>query len=97
MGFLVYIIYSKSLNKFYIGYTADFEARLIFHNSAQNKIWTQKGQPWIVHQLIDQLDKAQALRIEKHLKKMKSRKYLIELKANPLTIVDLKQRFRHSS
>jgi putative endonuclease len=93
MDFSVYIIYSESLNKFYIGYTSDFNNRLDFHNCPNNTIWTKKGQPWAVHLIIDQLDKSQALRMEKHLKKMKSRKYLAELNTNPQQIDDLKKRF----
>ncbi|REG81873.1 GIY-YIG catalytic domain-containing protein [Algoriphagus antarcticus] len=45
MDFLVYIIYSKSLDKFYIGYSADFEKRISFHNSTQNTIWTKASDP----------------------------------------------------
>ena len=94
MDFSVYIIYSVNLDKFYIGYTADFENRINFHNSVQNTIWTKRGQPWELYFTIDQLEKSQALRIEKHLKKMKSKKYLIGLKANTQSIFDLKQRYR---
>ncbi|UZD24343.1 GIY-YIG nuclease family protein [Algoriphagus halophytocola] len=96
MDFSVYILYSRSLDKFYIGYTADFTARLAFHNSAQNKIWTKRGQPWEVHLLIDRLEKSQALKMEKHLKKMKSRNYLLELKADPSAIDGLMRRFGQS-
>ena len=93
MDFAVYILYSMSLDKFYIGYTSDFSARLAFHNSLQNNIWTKRGQPWAVHLLIEKLGKSQALKIEKHLKNMKSRKYLLDLKLNPSAIAELKQRF----
>ncbi|MEP1260725.1 GIY-YIG nuclease family protein [Algoriphagus sp.] len=93
MDFSVYILHSQSIDKFYIGYTSDFSQRLKFHNSDQNKIWTKKGQPWAVHILLEGLEKSQAMKIEKHLKNMKSRKYLIDLKLNPLNILDLKQRF----
>ncbi|UZD24339.1 GIY-YIG nuclease family protein [Algoriphagus halophytocola] len=96
MDFSVYILYSRSLDKFYIGYTANFTARLAYHNSTQNKIWTKRGQPWEVHLLIDRLEKSQALKMEKHLKKMKSRNYLINLKADPSAIDALIQRFRKS-
>ena len=93
MDFSVYILYSQSLDKFYIGYTSDFSARFDFHNSLQNNIWTKNGKPWAVHLLIEKLGKSQALKIEKHLKNMKSRNYLIDLKLNPSAIAELKQRF----
>ncbi|UZD24345.1 GIY-YIG nuclease family protein [Algoriphagus halophytocola] len=96
MDFSVYILYSRSLDKFYIGYTANFTERLAYHNSTQNKIWTKRGQPWEVHLLIDRLEKSQALKMEKHLKKMKSRNYLLELKADPSAIDGLMRRFGQS-
>ncbi len=93
MDFLVYIIYSKSIDRFYIGYTSDFENRINFHNNLLNKIWTKRGQPWSKYLIINQLNKTQALRIERHLKKMKTRNYLIQLNENPEMIVELKKRF----
>lgn len=41
----VYIIYSKKLNKKYIGYTKDLKDRLIHHNSDRSN-YTSKGVQW---------------------------------------------------
>ena len=45
--YVVYILYSKKLNRFYTGTTDDFERRLAEHNS--NKYddgFTSRGIPW---------------------------------------------------
>ena len=90
----VYILHSERLNKFYIGYSSDPNQRLCFHNSAINHIWTKGGQPWELYFTIDSLHYQQAIRIEKHLKKMKSSRYLRNLLAYPELSETLKKRFR---
>ncbi|MCD6440451.1 MAG: GIY-YIG nuclease family protein [Candidatus Marinimicrobia bacterium] len=47
MDYFVYIIYSKSRNKYYIGYTHDLHLRLIHHNDGWTKS-TKSGIPWIL-------------------------------------------------
>ena len=39
----VYILHSQKLNRFYIGYTADFEARMAFHKTATAHKFTAKA------------------------------------------------------
>jgi putative endonuclease len=46
--YTVYVLYSKSTNKIYIGFTSDIEQRLISHNHPGNKGWTRKFYPWIL-------------------------------------------------
>ncbi|KAA3649517.1 MAG: hypothetical protein DWP98_07110 [Bacteroidetes bacterium] len=48
MGHFVYIIYSESIDKYYVGKTKSVQNRLKFHNSKLNKIWSKKGKPWIL-------------------------------------------------
>jgi len=43
--YYVYILFSKKLNKKYIGFTADLRTRFIQHNSGCCK-FTAKGIPW---------------------------------------------------
>jgi putative endonuclease len=48
--FTVYILYSLSYNKTYVGYTADMEARFKSHNELATKGWTINFRPWqILH------------------------------------------------
>ncbi|MBO3699287.1 GIY-YIG nuclease family protein [Roseivirga sp. E12] len=90
----VYILFSPSINRFYIGYTSDFEGRFRFHNDLlRNHIWTKRGQPWERHLLTEELSKSQALRIERHIKGMKSRKYIQKLAQSKTSIIQLKRKF----
>jgi putative endonuclease len=92
--FIVYILYSPSIDKFYIGYTSNIEQRLHFHNdTTKNKIWTKRGQPWEEFFTIQGLQKSQALKIEKHIKRMKSKKYIQDLPNNPKSLEELKAKF----
>jgi putative endonuclease len=43
--FLVYILYSAKLDKYYVGYTGDSEQRLSYHNAGRVN-FTSKGIPW---------------------------------------------------
>ena len=90
----VYILYSKKLNRFYIGETFDVILRLERHNSDyyENK-YTSKGQPWEVFLKIECKDKSQAKNIEKHIKKMKSKKYIENLKKHPEISQKLLQKY----
>ncbi len=47
MPFYVYILWSASLRKTYVGFTANLDARLHAHNNGV-KGWTLRGRPWIL-------------------------------------------------
>ena len=80
----VYIIYSSSKNSFYIGESMDIENRLTEHNSDLHKFsYTRKAKDWVIFYLLECENKAQAEKIEKHIKRMKSRKYYENLKKYP--------------
>jgi len=92
--YAVYILFSKKLNKYYIGYTSNLESRLAYHNnSVINKIWTKRGIPWEIFFQIDGMSEVQALRVEKHIKKMKSTKYIDNLKQYPDMVQKLKKKY----
>ena len=75
MSFFVYIIYSASLNKFYVGYTSDLEKRLSEHNSGISD-FTSKASDWIIKYFEVYPSREFAIRREKEIKKKKSRKYI---------------------
>ncbi len=82
--FCVYILYSKSLNLFYVGQTEDINARINEHNSGFYKnSFTAKAHDWNLYHLINCTSKTQAIKIEAHIKRMKSRKYIESLKTYP--------------
>ena len=45
--FTVYILFSKSTQKFYVGFTCDLEDRLTRHNDLRSKS-TKSGTPWVL-------------------------------------------------
>jgi putative endonuclease len=77
----VYILYSKKLNKFYTGSCLDFEKRLTDH-LAKKFIdgFSAKTNDWELFYIIKDLTYKQAREIEAHIKRMKSKKYIEELK-----------------
>ncbi|MFM7629406.1 MAG: GIY-YIG nuclease family protein [Algoriphagus sp.] len=44
--FFVYVLYSPSANKFYVGYTSNLESRLLSYNLLGIKDWTKPYRPW---------------------------------------------------
>ena len=80
----VYILYSSSLDKYYTGETSNLKLRLNHHNSSFYKnAFTTSGDDWVLFYRIICKDVFQARKIEKHIKSMKSRKYILNLKQYP--------------
>jgi putative endonuclease len=81
----VYIIYSSSHDKFYIGFTnEDPSTRLMRHNSDyyQDK-FTSKYKPWDLFWTLECETSKQAQQIERHIKGMKSKTYIQNLTKYP--------------
>ena len=80
-----YILFSEILNKYYIGFTQESViSRLEKHNnSVYDKAFTTITNDWIVYLVIACEDISQAIKIEKHIKKMKSRTYIENLLRYP--------------
>ena len=91
--FYVYILYSPTVNSFYIGQTENLERRLEQHNLHQYEAsHTSRASDWEVFFTIKCTSRRQAILIEKHTKKAKKRKYLEDLKTYPeisLRLIDL--------
>jgi putative endonuclease len=82
--FCVYILYSKSIDRYYIGYTENLASRLVQHNRHVFKgSFTDRSEDWDIYFLIECESESQAISIEKHIKKNKSRNYLENLKHYP--------------
>jgi putative endonuclease len=79
MKHIVYILFSKKLNRFYTGYTSNLTTRMDFHRNAPNNKFTAKADDWELFYTIDCDCKKQALAIEKYIKRMKSSKYIRNL------------------
>ncbi|MCU0328782.1 MAG: GIY-YIG nuclease family protein [Chitinophagales bacterium] len=81
----VYIIYSHKIDTFYIGIThEDIEERIQKHNIAfYGKKFTAQSKDWELFHFIECNSVSQTIKIEKHIKAMKSRKYIQNLKIYP--------------
>jgi putative endonuclease len=75
MNFKVYILWSESLQRFYVGSTNNIEDRLHRHNSGYEK-FTSRGRPWIMICDFDCGDRADAVSLENRIKKRGIRRFL---------------------
>ena len=91
--YIVYILYSPSSDKYYVGQTDNLELRLQFHNELSEKSFTSKYRPWIIKQSIAVVDRSIAMRIEKYIKGRKSRKYIESLIHDQIIVEKLLQKF----
>ena len=73
--FFVYIIFSSSLNKYYIGYTTDLVKRLGEHNNRVST-FTSKASDWVLKYQQGFPERELAMKREKEIKNKKSRKYI---------------------
>ncbi|MEO0038311.1 MAG: hypothetical protein RIQ59_1522 [Bacteroidota bacterium] len=81
MPFFVYILFSNTKDKFYIGFTSDIEERIIRHNQ-KSKGFTGNNNDWeIVYSEIFS-EKSEALAREKQIKSWKSKIKIQELIKN---------------
>jgi putative endonuclease len=92
-----YIIHSESLNRFYVGALhEDLEKRVQKHNEHAygNHRFTEKASDWKVYLFIPFETYSQAIRIERHIKKMKSSRYIENLKTYPEMVNKLVGKFK---
>lgn len=90
----VYVLYSAEIDRFYIGSCMDFKQRIAQHkNKTFEKSFTAQANDWEVFIQFHELGYPQARAIEAHIKRMKSRKYLYNLKNYPEMIAKLKSKY----
>ncbi len=79
-----YILYSTKFNRYYTGETPDVNARLLYHNSYElNTNSTKAGIPWEIKLIIPCDDRIHAIRVEKHIKRIKSKHFIENLLKYP--------------
>jgi putative endonuclease len=83
--FWVYILYSPSRDLFYTGYTTlTAEERLDRHlKEYYGSKFTASVKDWELFYQLECISTRQAIQIEKHIKRMKSKKYITDLKRFP--------------
>jgi putative endonuclease len=82
--FYIYILYSQSADRYYIGHTDDLVRRIEEHNNIIKNSYTSKFRPWILKASFPVSEsRGEARKIEFYLKKMKSRFLIEKLIMNP--------------
>ena len=93
---LVYILHSKTLDRFYIGFTSNLNQRMEFHlHPEESRKFTSKAKDWELFFKIYCETKNQALEIEQHIKKMKSKIYIVNLVQYPDIIIKLLEKYKN--
>ncbi len=79
--YFIYILYSESADKFYVGYTSNIALRLHQHNEQENfNTFTSKHRPWVLKALFNcGKEEKSAIKIEKYIKKQHSRNLILKL------------------
>ena len=77
MRYYVYILISLSDGSFYIGQTNDLESRIKRHNAGYEK-YTKSKTPWKVYWSTLVESRSEAVKLERKLKNLKSRKRIVE-------------------
>ena len=78
--YYVYILQSDKTGVYYVGQTNDLERRLNEHNSTIETKFTNRHYPWKLKASFEiGDDRSLALKIERHIKNQKSKKYIKEI------------------
>ena len=82
MPYSVYILYSATADKFYVGETENVETRLLSHLSGISK-YTSIAKDWKLVYTEEFSTRTEAISREKDIKRKKSRKYIEFLISQP--------------
>jgi putative endonuclease len=83
MTFFLYILFSQSTDRYYVGHSEDPNRRLSEHNFGEYHKSTTPGRPWELKAVFSiQGTRGEAMKVEAYIKKQKSRK-LIERLIDP--------------
>ena len=78
--YYLYILYSVSSNIYYVGYTNNYQKRLFEHNNSEHPTFTSKHRPWNLSAIYFCGNRAAvAIKIERFIKKQKSRTLIEKL------------------
>ena len=75
MTYVVYILFSKTLQKYYVGQTGDLERRIQDHNTGKAN-FTSKGIPWELVHYFPCTNRSEATQLETSIKKRGIKRYL---------------------
>ena len=90
----VYILHSASTNHYYTGSCKNLTSRLSEHRThIYTNSFTARASDWEVFLVIENLEYQQSRKIEKHIKRMKSKTFIKNLKKYPELIQKLKIKY----
>ncbi|HCZ34624.1 MAG TPA: endonuclease [Cytophagales bacterium] len=90
----VYILYSLKVDRYYVGQTEDLIVRLNQHNNKDLPYsYSKIADDWTIFYTMECTSRKQAVNIENHIKRMKSRKYIENLKRYPEIAEKLKVKY----
>jgi putative endonuclease len=96
---IVYILYSKKLNRFYTGLTTlPLEERVNNHlkKKYDSKNFTQKADDWTIYISFELYNYSQGRKLELFIKKMKSSKFIRSLKDDEKKYESILKKFNNS-
>lgn len=80
MTYYIYILYSVSIDRYYVGYSSDPWIRLEQHLNNTKDKYTGQTKDWELKAIFKVSDdESEAIRIERFIKKQKSRKLIEQL------------------
>ena len=86
----MYILFSKSKTKYYVGETHNITERLLRHNDhTYTNSFTKIANDWEVILSFECLNKSEALYIERFIKRMKSNVFVKKIIQNPEILNDI--------
>ena len=88
MHFL-YILYSEGSDLYYVGQSGDVSLRLEFHNGLNPNSFTSKHRPWTLKISIEVGSKRLAIKMERYVRRRKSRQYIERLIADEKVVAEL--------
>ena len=71
MTYVVYVLKSQRVERYYVGSSEDVAARLALHNGPRAR-WTKRFQPWGVVHTEEFATRGEALKRERFLKSLKA-------------------------
>ncbi len=75
--YYIYILYSETSDKYYVGYSNDPFRRLQEHNTSSSSTYTSKHRPWTLKAIYECGEiEAVVIEIERFIKKQKSGKLI---------------------
>ena len=78
-AYSAYILYSPSVNSYYIGHTQKLQDRIENYHNAGRSLFTKRGIPWKLVYSESFVNRAQAMEREREIKSRKSRRYIERL------------------